>query len=80
MGNLVNCVKLGQSLEGLDAPPVPGELGQRILQNVSRLAWQDWLQHQTMLINEHRLSMANAEARQFLLNELENYFFADNDS
>ena len=77
MGNLVNCVKLGQSLEGLDAPPVPGELGQRILLNVSRLAWQEWLQHQTMLINEHRLSMAKAEARQFLLAELEKYFFGD---
>lgn len=77
MGNQVNCIKLGQTLEGLDAPPIPGELGQRILDNVSKLAWQDWLTHQTMLINEHRLNLREAEARQFLMKELEKFFFAD---
>ncbi len=75
MGNQVKCVKLGQMLEGLDAPPVPGELGQRVLENVSQLAWQDWLTHQTMLINEHRLNLREAEARQFLMTELEKFFF-----
>jgi len=78
MGNQVKCIKLGQTLEGLDSPPIPGELGQRILENVSRLAWQDWLQHQTMLINEHRLSLANADARKFLMAELEKFFFGEN--
>jgi len=77
MGNQVKCIKLGQTLEGLDAPPVPGELGQRLLDNVSKLAWQDWLQHQTMLINEHRLSLANADARKFLMAELEKFFFGE---
>ena len=76
MANQVKCVKLGQMLEGLDAPPVPGELGQRVLENVSKLAWQDWLSHQTMLINEHRLNLREAEARQFLMTELEKFFFA----
>ena len=77
MGKQVNCVKLGQMLEGLDAAPVPGELGQKVLDNVSRQAWEGWLQHQTMLINEHRLNLRDAEARQFLLTELEKYFFSD---
>ena len=77
MGQQVNCIKLGQSLEGLDAPPMPGELGQKILENVSRQAWQDWLAHQTMLINEHRLNLRDQAARKFLLEELEKYFFAE---
>lgn len=77
MGKQVNCVKLGQMLEGLDAAPVPGELGQKVLDNVSRQAWEGWLQQQTMLINEHRLNLRDAEARQFLLTELEKYFFGD---
>jgi len=77
MGSQVKCVKLGQELEGLDAPPMPGQLGQRIMENVSKLAWQGWLEHQTMLINEHRLSLAKPEARTFLLTELEKYFFSE---
>ena len=77
MGKQVNCVKLGKMLEGLDTAPVPGELGQKVLDNVSRQAWEGWLQHQTMLINEHRLNLRDAEARQFLLTELEKYFFGD---
>ena len=77
MGKQVNCVKLGQMLEGLDAAPVPGELGQKVLDNVSRQAWEGWLQQQTMLINEHRLNLRDAEARQFLLMELGKYFFGD---
>ena len=77
MGQQVDCIKLGQALEGLDAPPVPGELGQKILENVSKQAWADWLTHQTMLINEHRLNLRDQEARQFLLAELEKYFFAE---
>jgi Fe-S cluster biosynthesis and repair protein YggX len=77
MGKQVNCVKLGQMLEGLDAAPVPGELGQRVLDNVSRQAWDDWVVQQTMLINEHRLNLRDAEARKFLMSEMEKYFFGD---
>ena len=80
MGNLVNCAKLGQMLEGLDSPPIPGELGEKILANISSLAWQGWLAHQTMLINEHRLSMADVDARKFLRDEMEKYFFAETEA
>jgi len=73
----VKCIKLGIEAEGLDYAPLPGELGQRILENVSSQAWQGWLEHQTMLINEHRLSLAKPEARKFLMEELEKYFFGE---
>jgi Fe-S cluster biosynthesis and repair protein YggX len=72
---MVNCVKLGREAEGMDFPPLPGALGQRILENVSKEAWQGWLRYQTMLINENRLSLADARARQYLAAQLEAYFF-----
>ena len=56
MSHIVSCVKLGREAEGLAAPPYPGELGKRIYENVSKEAWQQWLTHQTMLINEYRLT------------------------
>ncbi|TNG00484.1 MAG: oxidative damage protection protein [Gammaproteobacteria bacterium] len=77
MANMVHCVKLGVEAEGMDFVPVPGELGQRIKENVSKQAWQDWLSHQTMLINEYRLSMADPKAREMLTKEMEKYFFGE---
>ena len=71
----VHCVKLGEEAEALDAPPYPGELGKRIFENVSRPAWQQWLAHQTMLINENRLSPRKPEDRKFLEGEMEKFFF-----
>ncbi len=71
----VNCVKLGKEAEGLDRAPYPGELGQRIFQNVSKEAWQMWLTHQTMLINENRLTMFEPKARKFLEEQMEKFFF-----
>ena len=68
-------MKLGREAEGLEKPPYPGELGQRIFENVSRQAWQQWLGHQTMLINEYRLVPFEPKARQFLVSEMEKYFF-----
>ena len=68
-------MKLGHEAEGLDRPPYPGELGQRIFENVSKEAWQQWLKHQTMLINEYRLVAFEPKARQFLAGEMEKYFF-----
>ncbi len=68
-------MKLGREAEGLDRPPYPGELGQRIFENVSKEAWQKWLGHQTMLINEYRLVAFEPKARQFLAGEMEKYFF-----
>jgi len=75
MTRTVKCVLLGEELEGLERPPWPGELGQRIFDNVSRQAWQQWLQHQTMLINEYRLSAVDPKARKFLTDEMEKFFF-----
>jgi len=75
MTRMVNCIKLGTEAEGLDAPPYPGAIGQRIFEQVSKQAWADWLRHQTMLVNENRLNLADARARQYLLRQMENHFF-----
>jgi Fe-S cluster biosynthesis and repair protein YggX len=73
----VQCVVLGAEAEGLERPPYPGPLGQRIYENVSKRAWQRWLQHQTMLINEYRLAPIEPKARQFLEREMEKFFFGE---
>lgn len=75
MSRTVNCIMLKAKAEGLDYAPYPGELGQRIYDNVSKEAWQRWLGHQTMLINEYRLTPIEPEARQFLAAEMEKFFF-----
>ena len=75
MSRTVHCIKLGKELPGLAFAPAPGDLGTRIYKNVSMEAWQKWLGHQTMLINEKRLSMGNAEHRQYLTQQMQNYFF-----
>ena len=75
MSRIVECVLLKTEAEGLDYAPYPGELGQRIYDNVSKEAWQRWLGHQTMLINENRLTPIEPQARQFLATEMENFFF-----
>lgn len=77
MSRTVQCVLLGREAEGLDRPPYPGELGRRIYENVSREAWQQWLGHQTMLINEYRLVVIEPEAREFLRKQMEEFFFGD---
>lgn len=75
MSRMVHCVKLGREAEALDFPPMPGAIGQRLFDNVSKEAWQGWIKHQTMLINENRLNLADSRARQYLQQQLENYFF-----
>ncbi len=75
MPRTVNCIILKAEAEGLDYAPYPGELGQRIYDSVSKEAWQRWLAHQTMLINENRLTPIEPEARQFLAAEMEKFFF-----
>jgi len=67
---------LKKEAEGLDYAPYPGELGQRIYDSVSKEAWQRWLGHQTMLINEYRLTPMEPEARQFLATEMDKFFFS----
>jgi len=75
MPRTVHCVKLKAEAEGLDRPPYPGALGQRIYEQVSRQAWQEWIGQQTRLINEYRLALADPQARKFLAGEMEKYFF-----
>ena len=75
MSRTVNCVVLGQAAEGLDYQPYPGALGQRIFEHVSKEGWQRWLKHQTMLINEYRLTPVEPKARKFLVAEMEKFFF-----
>lgn len=76
MTRMVQCVKLGKEAEGLDFAPYPGELGKRIYENVSKEAWKGWLSHQTMLINEYRLTPVDPKARKFLEEEMEKFFFS----
>ena len=75
MTRMVQCILLGREAEGLARVPYPGELGQRIYENVSKEAWQKWLGHQTMLINEYRLVTFEPKARTFLVGEMEKFFF-----
>ena len=77
MTRMVQCVKLGREAEGLDRPTYPGPLGQRIFENVSKEAWQGWIRQQTMLVNENRLNLADAGARRYLAEQMENYFFGE---
>ena len=75
MSRTVQCQMLNQELEGLAFQPWPGELGKRIYESISQKAWQNWLSHQTMLINEHRLSPLNPDHRSFLEGQMEKFFF-----
>ena len=75
MTRTVKCIKLGREAEGLDFAPYPGELGKRIYENVSKEAWQQWLRHQTMLINENSLTLADPQARKYLAEQMEKHFF-----
>ena len=77
MGRTVQCVLLGIESEGLDRLPYPGDLGQRIFDSVSKVAWQRWLAHQTMLINENRLTPIEPKAREFLEREMDKFFFGE---
>ena len=77
MTRTVQCVLLKEEAEGLDYAPYPGDLGQRIYAGVSKQAWQKWLGHQTMLINENRLTPIEPKARQFLEAEMDKFFFGE---
>ncbi|MBQ0713156.1 MAG: oxidative damage protection protein [Porticoccus sp.] len=76
MARMVHCKKLNKELEGLDAAPFPGPKGQEIYDNISKQAWEDWLEHQTRLINEKRLNMMDMTARTYL-SEQRNKFLSD---
>lgn len=77
MAHVVHCIKLNKEAEGLDFPPYPGELGKKIYEAVSKEAWAGWLKQQTMLVNEYRLNLADANARKYLAMQMEKHFFGD---
>lgn len=73
MTRMVICRKYQEELQGLDRPPYPGPKGEDIFQHVSKKAWEEWQKHQTMLINERRLNMMNAEDRKFIQTEMDKF-------
>jgi Fe-S cluster biosynthesis and repair protein YggX len=75
MPRTIQCVYLKKEADGLDYSPYPGELGQRIYASISKEAWQLWLKHQTMLVNENRLNLADQRARQYLARQMESFLF-----
>lgn len=75
MTRMIYCQKLGIDAEGLSSPPYPGALGQRIYEHISQKAWDMWINHQTMLINEYKLSLIEKKSRDFLTQEMEKFFF-----
>ena len=77
MARMVHCIKLGRDAEGLDFPPYPGEIGRRLYDSVSKQAWQAWLEHQKMLINENRLNLAESRARKYLEEQMLKHFFGE---
>ncbi len=77
MSRTVNCSKLGREAEGLDFPPWPGDLGKKIYETISKEAWQLWMQHQTMIINEYRLNAMDPKARELIATEMEKFLFGE---
>jgi len=77
MTRMVQCIKIGQQLPGLEEAPFPGELGDKIFEHISETAWQMWLDHQVNLINHNGLVLANPEHRKFLMEQLQAFFFGE---
>jgi len=77
MTRMVHCRKHNQVLEGLDAPPLPGQKGLELYDNVSKQAWTEWLEHQKMLINEKQLNLMDMTARTYLNEQMDKFFRGD---
>jgi Fe-S cluster biosynthesis and repair protein YggX len=77
MAHMVFCSRYKQELEGLDEAPFDSDFGHKIYHNVSRKAWQEWLEHQKMLLNEYRLQPWTPQAQEFLVEQMERYFFGE---
>jgi len=75
MARMIQCVYLKKEAEGLDFPVYPGELGKRIYEQISKEAFEQWKRHQTMLVNENRLNLADQRARQYLARQMEQFLF-----
>jgi len=80
MANTVQCVKLGREAEALDRPPIKGDVGQKIFENVSKEGWKMWLEHSKMLINEYRLDLTSEQGQKIWYTEMDKYFFGDGSS
>ncbi|MEZ4301094.1 MAG: oxidative damage protection protein [Polyangiaceae bacterium] len=77
MARMVQCIKLGREAEGLDKPPLKGDVGQRLYANVSKEAWKMWLEHSKMLINEFRLDLMSETGQRIWMTEMDKYFFGE---
>lgn len=77
MARMVVCKKIGKELEGLDTPPFPGPKGIEIFDSISKRAWNDWLEHQTRIINEKHLNMMDIAARTYINEQREKFFSGD---
>ncbi len=77
MARMVKCAKLGVELPGLERPPIPGEMGKRIYENISQQAWEMWKQQSTLLINHYGLNMLDSEGQKFLRQQMEKFLFED---
>jgi Fe-S cluster biosynthesis and repair protein YggX len=77
MARMVKCIKLGREAEGLDKPPLKGETGQRLFENVSKEAWKLWLEHSKMLINEFRLDLMSETGQRIWMTEMDKFFFGE---
>jgi Fe-S cluster biosynthesis and repair protein YggX len=77
MSRTVNCVKLGKELPGLDSPPWPGELGERVFNNVSLEAWKLWEERMKMILNEYRLLPFQKEAQDLMAKQMNEFFFGE---
>ena len=76
-GRKVMCVKFQKEMPGLDETPFDNELGQRIYESVSKEAWKMWIEQMKMIMNEYRLNLGTQEAQEFLLKQMEEYFFGE---
>ena len=79
MTRMVQCAKLKREAPGLEFPPYPGDLGVKIWQSISREAWEQWIDIQTRLVNENRLNLADARARKYLAEQMQQFLFEDAD-
>lgn len=77
MARMIQCVKLGREAEGLDKPPLKGDVGKRLYENVSKEAWKMWLEHSKMLINEFRLDLMSETGQRIWMTEMDKYFYGE---
>ncbi len=73
--DLVECVKLGEELPALEQPPFPGDLGERIYDNISKIGYAQWQQQATLIINHYGLNLADPNANEFLFQQMEDFLF-----